>query len=191
MQVDQPQTFHIKSLVRSVQTRVRRYEAPAAIRRVQYVLDTQQRLLPGRSLEVSSADVQRNRVHLKELEVLGICSVYAPDGRKLDLDTFRVADPMAEPAQPNFRLDSVANDRKPGEIFTLQYQSPGVAPAPELVLAAPATVQSTPTVEVGPNLGFLGDPLLANPDFAPSGDPEVSEEDETPAQPSFKKNKRR
>lgn len=198
-----PSTFQIKSTVRSVQTRTQRYAAPAAIRRVQYVLDTQQRLVPGRTLQVSEDDVRRNIEHLKTLQAQGICEVLTPDGRKLDLETFTVKAPDPLPPSPKFRDDSIANDLKPGETFHLQY-----APNPGEVVEPPPYEDTPPPAEttiaatepmVGTELGLNEDPMLANPDFAPVAedaapvDAAVEEEipEPLPQPVSNKKNKRR
>jgi hypothetical protein len=198
-----PSTFHIKSMVRSVHTRTQRYAAPAAIRRVQHILDTQQRLVPGRNLVVTKEDVERNLDHLLSLEAQGICSVHAEDGRKLDLRTLTLAGSEPIPPSPQFRQDSVENDLKPGETHHLQYAPDKGEEAPATEVAgedpseeAAAAAAALAPVEPGSELGVPGQPLLANPDFAPVDDAsaETAEEEEAtpPPQPvSPKKNKRR
>lgn len=177
----QPQLFHIKSTVRSVHTRTQRYAAPVAIRRVQFILDTQQRLVPGRSLVVTEEDIQRNVEHLKGLEALGICVVHSQDGRKLDLETFQLAGSQPESPAPKFREDSVENDHS-------WQAKPKVEGEP-----VEEVQPETPMAFAGVDLGVPGEPMLANPDFAPSRDPEPVEEieQEVVAVASPKKNKRR
>lgn len=199
-----PSIFHIKSTVRSNRTRTQRYAAPAAIRRVQHILDTQQRLVPGRHLTVTREDVERNLEHLRTLEQQGICSVHAEDGRKLDLETFSLAGAEVTPPAPKFREDSIEHDLKPGEISTPQYapNKGEEAPAKEAVSEEPseetlAAAAALPPVVEGTDLNVPGEPLLANPDFAPVADAPgaepMEEEEATPLpQPmSTKKNKRR
>lgn len=112
-----PQDFRVHSIVRNVRTRTKRASAPIHYRRQQFILDTQQRLLPGRPLALSEDDLIRNLDHLRELESLGIAEVRHADGRLIDLSTVTAEEvPVPVPMLKQPPMDA-KHDPAPGTTY--------------------------------------------------------------------------
>ena len=107
--------YVVHSVVRKVRHRTFRAQAPAAIRRKQYIGDTQARLVPGAKMYVSEEWLKRNLLELQQKHDDRIIEVRTPDGRLVDLHTLEPAAPAPVPPKPNFLPDSVARDRKIGQ----------------------------------------------------------------------------
>lgn len=189
--------YQVHSIVRNPLTRTLRAAAPLHHRRVQYVLDTQQRLIPGRPVGITREGIARNLDHLISLEQQGIAEVRTADGRKFDLRTLAVIPAHAQPPLPNIRLDSLANDVPEGENYFPAPGQPGTEKmlerlGPKPVVTEPETTVAAP--EPTPTVVYEEPPPAPenNPDFAASGEvvPEEVEEEpefehiETPTAPA-------
>lgn len=117
-------SYVVHSTVRSVHTRTQRAAAPIHYRRSQFILDSQRRLMPGRPVTISQADLERNLVHLQELQALGIALVKTVDGRLMDLSTLQPVSALPAPPLPHPPLDSAKNDPPRGQAF---FPAPGQA----------------------------------------------------------------
>jgi len=115
-------SYMVHSTVRSVHTRTKRAAAPIHYRRSQFILDSQRRLMPGRPVLISQADLEKNLVHLRELQELGIALVKTVDGRLVDLDSLTPVPSIPTPPLPSPTLDSAKNDPPRGQAF---YPAPG------------------------------------------------------------------
>jgi hypothetical protein len=102
--------FRIVNTTRSRFNRVQRSAAPQHGRFKQYVLAEQLRLVRGRSIEITEEQLLANLEELRQKWQDGALEVQTPDGRAVDLFTLTAPEPLPPPAQPNFPLDSLAND---------------------------------------------------------------------------------
>lgn len=120
--------YLIHSTVRHVRKRLLRKAHGGTQRRTQFVLDTQQRLVPKRPIEISEADLERNLDHLKDLERKGIIEMTTKDGRFLHLNEERLARHPPVVPLPNFRQDSATNDPPRGRLA--HFEPDGSEPLP-------------------------------------------------------------
>lgn len=116
-----PDILHVKSQVRAQDNRSQRAQHPTRHRFKQYLFaDPSKRLVRKRPLRVAASDVRANLDELIEKERIGILSVHAPNGARIDLAALKAgrvvmsAVPLAPPL-PNPPLDSAANDTPAGE----------------------------------------------------------------------------
>ena len=107
--------YVIHSVVRKVDYRTFRAKAPAALRRKQYVGDTQARLVPGTRMLISEETLQRNLLEFRQKTKERIIEVRTTDGRLVDLSTMQPAPAAPVPVLPHPRLDSVKYDRPTGQ----------------------------------------------------------------------------
>lgn len=129
--------FCLHSLVRSPRTRVARAKAPVHIRRQQFVLKTQQRLLPGRRIMLNEDAFKANLNEIRDLVRQGILEVRTPAGQIVDVNTFAIS-PLEQQLMPHPRLDDANNDPPAGRAVRKVDMSLDVAKNPE----APVDVMS-------------------------------------------------
>lgn len=116
-----PDTLHVKSQVRAQGDRTQRARHPTRHRFKQYLFaDPSKRLVRKRPLRVSAELVRANLDELIAKEKVGILSVHAPNGQRIDLVALKagrvvMAALPATPPLPNPPLDSAANDTPAGE----------------------------------------------------------------------------
>lgn len=114
-----PETkYAIHSMVRSRHNRLARSQLPQPARFKQYVLPDQRRLVRGRPVIITEAELRENIDTLREQHAAHVLEVRTLDGRIVDLGSIRVMPPApVENHTPNPRLDSVAYDRPTGIPF--------------------------------------------------------------------------
>lgn len=116
-----PDILHVRSQVRAQSNRTQRARHPTRHRFKQYLFaDPSKRLVRKRPLRVSAELVRANIDELIEKERIGILSVHAPNGARIDLAALKagrvvMAAVAPTPALPNPPLDSAANDTPAGE----------------------------------------------------------------------------
>jgi len=116
-----PDLLHVRSQVRAVGNRTQRARNPTRHRFKQYLFaDPSKRLVRKRPLRVSAELVRANLDELIEKERVGILSVHAPNGARIDLAALKAGRVVMSavaptPPMPNPPLDSAANDTPAGE----------------------------------------------------------------------------
>lgn len=106
--------YHVISTSRSIRTRTVRAQNATHSGLKQFIGGTH-RLIRKRPLVLSEAEVMKYLKELREKQAIGMLEVQTPDGRLVDLITFKVAPTPVTPPKPKPPLDSIANDDAWGE----------------------------------------------------------------------------
>lgn len=106
--------YSVHSNVRS-RDRSKRFASIEHRRKKQHIGPTQARLMVGRPLLLSEAQLMAMLDELKVKEAKGLLEVRTPDGRRVDLKTMTEAPAPVSPPAPHPPLDSAANDINGGE----------------------------------------------------------------------------
>lgn len=153
-----------------------RAAAALHVRRTQFILPEQRRLIPNRPIAISKKELLDNLELLKTLEADGILKVCLPTGQRVNLKTLE-AETVPEMQFPNKPLDSAHNDPPPGKAFVKTDLSIDVATAPTEPVQTTQPADLPQELSPGAHVGEKG-PVYPHPLFLNPGDrmEEVPEE---------------
>jgi len=174
--------YCLHSTVRSLKTRTLRATQPTHVRRTQFVLDTQRRLVPGRPTVISEEELSRNLETLKQLERDGVLEVKLPTGEPVDLLHLAPKQKTPDPKLHPERLpDSAHNDLPIGRTFRKLDLSNELAvdplARPEILSKEPVPAPLPPPVKEG----HIVPALPPNAPYVPKKKIEAKASEEQPA----------
>ena len=176
-----PTELHVRSQVRRLGTRTVRATQPTRHRFKNYLFsDPSRRLLRGRPVKITSTELVSNLDDFLDKERIGMLSVHALDGRRIDLALLKAGIPKLEDAPVpapvyNRQLDSIANDTPAGEALPNYVDGtfegdPAAERALERLVVEKEAEAERQGVDV-PEVPVIIPPDVSNPPAAPSAPP--------------------
>jgi hypothetical protein len=129
--------YYLHNTSRSIENRTLRSLASKRDGAVQYI--DHLRFVRGRPVEVSEEFLEKNSVQIRESIALGLLELRTADGLKVGMETREVETPPAPTPLPDFKPDSIHNDKPTGRAMPI-YPDGAVLSAPSAVVTAAAVV---------------------------------------------------